>query len=94
MYGPQAALVSEQFEPRLRYAGSSLAYGLGGLLGGAIAPLTFALLLSQFGTWYPLAGYIALAAVATLVGVTLAGNPDPDRESDLASVPGMETVPR
>lgn len=79
MYGPQAALVSEQFEPRLRYAGSSLAYGLGGLLGGAIAPLTFAFLLSRFGTWYPLAGYIAVATVVTMTGVALAKDPGPDQ---------------
>jgi len=30
MYGPQAAFVAEQFTPRLRYTGSSLAYTLAG----------------------------------------------------------------
>ena len=31
MYGPQAAFITEQFDLRLRYAGSSLAYTLAGL---------------------------------------------------------------
>jgi MFS family permease len=75
MYGPQAALISEQFSPRLRYAGSSLAYTLGGLIGGATAPLMFAYLLGKYGTWQPLAGYIIVAALLTLVGVFLAKDP-------------------
>lgn len=78
MYGPQAALVSEQFEPRLRYAGSSLAYGFGGLIGGAIAPLVFTFLLSQYHSWYPMAAYIALTVVVTLTGTWLCRNPAPE----------------
>jgi MFS family permease len=76
MYGPQAALVSEQFSPRLRYAGSSLAYTIGGVFGGAIAPLLFTWLLGTYGTWLPLALYIVVVSVITLVGVSLAKNPD------------------
>lgn len=37
LYGPQAALVTEQFTPRLRYTGSSLAYTLAGVIGVALA---------------------------------------------------------
>lgn len=76
MYGPQAALVSEQFSPKRRYAGSSLAYTFGGLLGGAIAPFTFTYLLGKYGTWQPIAYYIVGVAVVTLLGVRLAKNPD------------------
>ena len=34
MYGPQAALITEQFPARVRYAGSSLAYTLTGVIAG------------------------------------------------------------
>jgi MFS family permease len=76
MYGPQAALVSEQFSPRLRYAGSSMAYTIGGVFGGAIAPLLFTWLLGTYGTWLPLALYIVVVATITMVGVGMAKNPD------------------
>ena len=42
MFGPQAAFVIEQFPTRVRYAGSSLAYTLAGILGGGFAPLIIA----------------------------------------------------
>jgi len=32
MYGPQAAFITEQFPSRVRYAGSSLAYTLAGVV--------------------------------------------------------------
>jgi MFS family permease len=76
LYGPQAALVTEQFSARLRYTGSSLAYTLAGVIGGAVAPLLFTALLAGFGTWVPLAIYVGVTAVVTIVGVTLAHDPD------------------
>ncbi|MGW0994731.1 MFS transporter [Streptomyces sp. NPDC002520] len=71
LYGPQAAFIAEQFSPRLRYTGSSLAYTLAGIIGGAVAPLLFTSLLSAYGTWIPLAAYIALASAVSLAGVLL-----------------------
>ncbi|MFJ4685516.1 MFS transporter [Streptomyces sp. NPDC088789] len=71
LYGPQAAFIAEQFSPRLRYTGSSLAYTLAGIIGGAVAPLLFTALLSAYDSWVPLALYIALTVVVTLVGVYL-----------------------
>jgi MFS family permease len=71
LYGPQAALVTEQFSARLRYTGSSLAYTLAGVVGGALAPLLFTALLAGFGTWVALALYLLVTAIATAVGVLL-----------------------
>lgn len=71
MYGPQAAYVVEQFSPRLRSTGSSLAYTFAGVIGGAIAPLMFTLLLGAFGSWVPVALYLALACALTLIGLAL-----------------------
>jgi len=72
LYGPQAALITEQFSERLRYTGSSLAYTLAGVIGGAIAPLLFTSLLAGFGTWVALALYVVVTAVVSAVGVALA----------------------
>ena len=85
LYGPQAALVTEQFSPRLRYTGSSLAYTLAGVLGGALAPLLFTALLAGFGTWVPLAIYVGVTAVVSAIGVLLAHDPD---ESEYEELPG------
>jgi MFS family permease len=75
LYGPQAALITEQFSPRLRYTGSSLAYTLAGVIGGAPAPLILAALLNWLGSWWILGVYLLLTAVLTVVGLWLARDP-------------------
>jgi MFS family permease len=77
MYGPQAAFVTEQFSTRLRYTGSSLAYTIAGVFGGAVAPLAFTALQGTWGTWVPVALYVLVASVLTLAGVALGRDPDP-----------------
>jgi len=83
MYGPQAAYITEQFDLRLRYAGSSLAYTLAGLVGGAVAPVVFTALLGTSGNWVPIALYLAGCAAVTLVGLGLGRDPQPDEVEDL-----------
>jgi MFS family permease len=78
MYGPQAAFIAEQFTPRLRYTGSSLAYTLAGVIGGALAPLIFTLLLSRTRTWVWVAVYTAVACAVTLAGLRLGRDPQPE----------------
>ena len=51
MYGPQAAFITEQFDIHLRSTGASLAYTIAGVVGGAMAPLIFTWLLSQYDSW-------------------------------------------
>lgn len=80
MYGPQAAFITEQFSTRLRYTGSSLAYTIAGVFGGAIAPLAFTALLSAWGTWVPVALYVLVAALLTLAGLALGREPDPTED--------------
>ncbi|MDF3299376.1 MFS transporter [Streptomyces tropicalis] len=82
LYGPQAAFIAEQFSPRLRYTGSSLAYTLAGIIGGAVAPLLFTSLLSAYDSWLPLAAYIALASAVSLAGVCLGRSPDSAVDED------------
>ncbi|MPY53776.1 MFS transporter [Streptomyces acidicola] len=94
LYGPQAAFIAEQFSPRLRYTGSSLAYTLAGIIGGAVAPLLFTTLLSAYGNWVPLALYIAVAAVVSLVGVFLGRDPEAavDEDARLATPAAQATA--
>ncbi|OMH25470.1 MFS transporter [Tersicoccus phoenicis] len=77
MYGPQAAYVIEQFHPRLRYTGASLAYTIAGVFGGALAPLMFTLVSSNGAVWWPVAVYVAVACVLTLVGLAMGREGDP-----------------
>jgi MFS family permease len=86
MYGPQAAYIVEQFDIHLRYAGSSLAYTLAGVVGGAIAPLVFTALLGWTGSWVPIALYLAGCAAVTLVGLALGQDPRPAEEEHLLAV--------
>jgi MFS family permease len=88
LYGPQAAFVAEQFSPRLRYTGSSLAYTLAGVIGGAVAPLIFTALLGTFGTWLPLAGYIVVTAVLTVGGVLLGRDADHAEDEEYTRIVG------
>ncbi|QKV95366.1 MHS family MFS transporter [Streptomyces sp. NA02950] len=95
MYGPQAAFVAEQFSPRLRYTGSSLAYTLAGVVGGAVAPLLFTTLLGTYHAWVPLAVYIAITAALTVTGLGLGRDPAParDEEPDLYPVGDAASTP-
>jgi MFS family permease len=95
MYGPQAAYVVEQFSPRLRSTGSSLAYTFAGVIGGAIAPLMFTLLLDAFGSWVPVALYLTLACALTLIGLALGRDSDTDEDYAYTADPALpapETV--
>ena len=69
MYGPQAALITEQFPSRVRYAGSSLAYTLTGVVAGGFAPLVFTALYKSYGSTIRLSLYLCIALVLTLVAL-------------------------
>ncbi|HEY0641279.1 MAG TPA: MFS transporter [Pseudonocardiaceae bacterium] len=72
IYGPQAALFAELFDPEVRYTGASLGYQIASVLGGGLAPFLMVLLLESTGTSLSVSAYIivlaaiALAAIAAL----------------------------
>ncbi|RXZ46034.1 MFS transporter [Agromyces binzhouensis] len=70
-YGPQAALYAEMFPAKVRYSGVSIGYALGAILGGAFAPMIAAALLGETGQSWTIGLYIAIAAVISLIGVSL-----------------------
>jgi len=68
MYGPQAAFFSESFGTRSRYTGASIGYQLAGVLGGGIAPLVAASLL----TLGPSGGFYVSVYMAAMCVITIA----------------------
>ncbi|MBO0884909.1 MAG: MFS transporter, partial [Mycobacterium sp.] len=50
-FGPMAAFLPELFATRYRYSGTALAMNLGGVVGGALAPLIAEPLHVTFGGW-------------------------------------------
>ncbi|HEU0216977.1 MAG TPA: MFS transporter [Stellaceae bacterium] len=71
MYGPQGALIAEGFTPRLRYSGTSIGYQLASLTAGGPAPLIATALFAAYGSSLPIAGYVALMAVVSIVATAL-----------------------
>lgn len=65
MFGPQAAFVVEQFPTRVRYAGSSLAYTLAGVVGGGFAPLIITSLFRAYHTTTAISLYVVASLCVT-----------------------------
>lgn len=82
MYGPQAAFIVEQFSPRLRSTGSSLAYTIAGVFGGAIAPLMFTIIFEETGSGLGVAIYLTVAVALTLVGLALGRDSNVQEDAD------------
>jgi metabolite-proton symporter len=74
-YGPQAALIAESFTTRLRYSGAGIGYQLASVVAGGPAPLLAAYLFHQFDSTLPIAFYIMLGAVVTVIATVLLPNP-------------------
>ncbi|HEY6432444.1 MAG TPA: MFS transporter [Acetobacteraceae bacterium] len=71
MYGPQAALIAESFTGRLRYSGASIGYQLASIIAGGPAPLIATALFAAYHSWVPIAIYISVCAVITVVSVAM-----------------------
>jgi metabolite-proton symporter len=74
MYGPQASFFAEMFSARVRYSGASLGYQLASLFSGALVPMiATSLLVAYGGVSWPVALYMILLALITIVSVFFAG---------------------
>ena len=67
VYGPQAALIAEQFTPRMRYSGASLGYQLASIIAGGPSPLIATWLFSVYNSSAPISWYIAICAVIAII---------------------------
>ncbi|GAA3589138.1 MFS transporter [Klugiella xanthotipulae] len=70
-YGPIAAFFCETFPARVRYSGSSLAYALGAILGGAFAPMISTALVQRTGTTLSVSAYLAGVTAVGIVAILL-----------------------
>src|SRR3546814_18842049 len=60
VYGPLGAWLPGLFPPQVRYTGASMAFNLGGILGGALAPI-IAQALADRGGLFPVGLYLSAA---------------------------------
>lgn len=68
VYGPLAALLPQLFTARVRYTGSSIAFNVGGIIGGGFAPAVAQALVDRGGLLF-VGLYITGAAILTLLGL-------------------------
>lgn len=70
IFGPMGAYLPELFHARIRYTGAALAYSLGGIFGGALAPIIAAKLTANYGS-HSIGWYIAFMAALSIISVSL-----------------------
>jgi MFS family permease len=72
VYGPLGAFLPSLFPARVRYSGASMAFNVGGILGGALAP-GLAQTLANFGGLSYVGLYLAGAALVSFLGLASLG---------------------
>lgn len=70
VYGPLGAFLPGLFPPRVRYTGASIAFNLGGIIGGGMAPIAAQALADQGGLTL-VGGYLVAAGVLSLAGLVM-----------------------
>jgi MFS family permease len=71
LYGPQAALIAESFEPRLRYSGAGIGYQLASIIAGGPAPFIAAALFAAYQSGYAIAFYILGCGIISIIAAML-----------------------
>lgn len=67
VYGPVGAWLPDQFPARVRYTGASIAFNVGGVIGGALTPFAAQALSAKGLGWVGL--YLAAAGVLSWIGL-------------------------
>lgn len=76
VFGPMAAFCAELFATKVRYTGVSLGYQSGSVLGGGLSPVVAtALLTASGGASWPIAAYLVVGALITVVCLAVTGEP-------------------
>ena len=70
-YGPQAALISENFGTNVRYSGAGLGYQLASVIAGGPAPLIAAKILESTGASTGISWYIVACCVLAMAALLL-----------------------
>ncbi|MFC4113781.1 MFS transporter [Nonomuraea zeae] len=69
IFGPMGAYLPELFQTQFRYSGASVAYSLGGVLGGAVPPLVATSMQASGLGVLAVGGYVSAMAVLSLLCV-------------------------
>jgi MFS family permease len=70
VYGPLGAFLPGLFPARVRYTGASVAFNLGGIIGGGLTPFIGAALSARYGIG-AVGWYLAGAALVSVIGLAL-----------------------
>ena len=81
VYGPLGAWLPGLFPARVRYTGASMAFNVGGVIGGALTPI-FAQMLTNSGGIGLVGLYLAIAGLLSLSGLWLVPIADDFRSSN------------
>jgi MFS family permease len=71
VYGPLGAFLPGLFPPLVRYTGASIAFNVGGIIGGALTPIAAQWLVDRGGLGL-VGAYLALAALLSIGGLLVA----------------------
>ncbi|MDV5143990.1 hypothetical protein R1T08_06845 [Streptomyces sp. SBC-4] len=69
VFAPQAALVAEQFDAKVRFSGVSTGREIGGAIFGGTAPFIGTALLAATGSITPVALYVLAGCLLTFIAV-------------------------
>jgi MFS family permease len=87
VYGPLGAWLPGLFPARVRYSGASMAFNIGGILGGALAPI-LAQALAEHGGLVLVGIYLAVAALVSLAALLpLRQHDEVPQGTDVAGAP-------
>jgi MFS family permease len=67
--GAQGRLFTEIFDVRVRYSGASIAYQIGGMIGGAVTPIAATWLFAMYGSSTAVAAYLTAICLVSLVSI-------------------------
>lgn len=67
LYGPLGAWLPQLFPPRVRYTGASVAFNVGGILGGALTPMVAQTIATEYGLGWVGVYCSACAAISLAV---------------------------
>jgi MFS family permease len=92
MAGAQGGLFTEIFDVHVRYSGISIAYQLGGMIGGAVTPIAATALYGAYGSSTPIAIYVTVLCLLSFVSVFGLRSIQPEQAEHAGAAPAGERV--
>jgi MFS family permease len=83
--GAQGRLFTEIFDVRVRYSGASIAYQIGGMIGGAITPIAATALFATYKSSTPVALYLTAICLLSLLAILVLRVPNHARHTEALS---------